>query len=289
MKKRLLTSLFLATLYLGLIIPALLVHPIFYDVLVLIFMFSAAYEMMNVISAKLAPPMKVCVYLNVIVNYVVFRLANFWGQGSWGISACFVSLLGMFVICFVYCMFTTKFGIENIMSTMFILIYPLCLLTYLLALNYMGDAYRGIGIVSAFGITSLVDSMALFVGSAFKGKKLLPSVSPNKTVAGAIGGIFGGILGGLIVYLLCYFNFVNLSLFASNSFENVLFFVILGLGVSIACQAGDLIASFIKRFCAVKDYSNILPGHGGFMDRIDGVMVSAIFIFAMFAIYKLLI
>ena len=179
--------------------------------------------------------------------------------------------------------------IENIMSTMFILIYPLCLLTYLLALNYMGDAYRGIGIVSAFGITSLVDSMALFVGSAFKGKKLLPSVSPNKTVAGAIGGIFGGILGGLIVYLLCYFNFVNLSLFASNSFENVLFFVILGLGVSIACQAGDLIASFIKRFCAVKDYSNILPGHGGFMDRIDGVMVSAIFIFAMFAIYKLLI
>ena len=116
---------------------------------------------------------------------------------------------------------------------------------------------------------------------------MLPSVSPNKTVAGAIGGLFGGVLGGLLIYLLCYFNLVNLSLFASSSVENVLFFVILGLGVSLACQAGDLIASFIKRYCAVKDYSNILPGHGGFMDRIDGVMVAAIFIFAFFEMYKL--
>ena len=289
MKKRLLTALFLAVLYIGLIIPSLLVHPVFYDVLVLIFMFTASYEMMKVISAKFPEPMKWVVYFHVVFAYVVFRVANHLGQGNWGISACFASLVIMIVVCFIVNMTNKKYSISNIISTLFIMIYPLSLLSYLLAINYVGDAYRAVGIVFAFGITSLVDSMALFVGSAFKGKKLIPSVSPNKTVSGAVGGILGGIAGGLVIYLFSYYNVFNLTLIAETTTANVLLYAFLGLGVAISCQAGDLIASYIKRYCAVKDYGNILPGHGGFMDRIDGVIVAGIFIFCFFAIYKVAI
>lgn len=289
MKQRLLTAAFLAVLYVGLIIPALTVNPIFYDVLVLIFMFTASYEMIRVIQNKFAKPVEALVYVQVIIAYIAFRVANHFGQGNWGISACFGSLIIMIVVGFVYNMLSKKYTMANIISTLFIMIYPLSLLSYLLAINYVGDLYRGAGIVFAFGVTSLVDSMALLVGSTLKGPKLLPAVSPNKTISGAIGGLVGGVIGGLAIYLLSYLNLFNLQLIFTDTLVNILFYAGMGLGVSIACQAGDLIASYIKRYCAVKDYSNFLPGHGGFMDRIDGVLVAGIFVFAIFAFLKVII
>ncbi len=289
MKKRLLTAALLAVLYLGLIIPSIATeYTVFYDVLVLIFMFTAAYEMMQVIEHRFSKPIKPCIYIQVVISYIAFRVANWYGEGNWGISSSFASLLIMVLVCFVYIMISKRYTMANILSTIFVSIYPLSLLSYLLAVNYVGDAYRAVGIVMVFGGTSLVDSMALFVGSVFKGKKLAPNVSPNKTVSGAIGGLFGGIMAGLIVYCLARENLLGMQLFMQTPLHNVLAFAGLGLGVSISCQAGDLIASYIKRFCAVKDYSNILPGHGGFMDRIDGVLVAGIFVFAFFAIFKVL-
>ena len=129
----------------------------------------------------------------------------------------------------------------------------------------------------------------MFVGSAFKGPKLLPNVSPNKTISGAIGGLIGGVLGGIIIYAISYFHLFGIELIFADTVTNVIFYAAMGLGVSIACQAGDLIASYIKRYCMVKDYSNFLPGHGGFMDRIDGVLVAGIFVFAVFAFVKVIV
>jgi phosphatidate cytidylyltransferase len=288
MKKRLITAALLAVLYLGLIIPALAVNPIFYDVLVLVFMFTASYEMIRVISNRFAAPIKPCVYTQVVFGYVVFRVANFYGQDKWGISAMFASLVIMLVVCFVYSMISKRTTVANVLSTLLIMVYPLSLLGYLLAINYLGVTYRSVGIVFAFGVTSLVDSMALFVGSIFKGPKLAPTVSPKKTISGAIGGLVGGILGGLALYFLCKIRFLGLGLVLEGTWQNVLLYCFVGLGVSVACQAGDLIASYIKRYCNVKDYSNILPGHGGFMDRIDGVLVAGIFIFAFFWVFKII-
>lgn len=287
MKRRLITSIFLAVLYVGLIVPAIAFEPIFYDVLVLIFMFTASYEMMHVIEAKFSPAIKPCVYAQVVVGYIAFRVANWAGHGSWGISASFGSLLLMIVVCFIITMCNKKYTMKNVISTLFILIYPLGLLSYLLAVNYVGDAYREAGILFVFGATSLIDSMALFVGSAFKGKKLAPEISPNKTVSGAIGGLLGGVLSGIIIYILMNLGVFGMKPIMTTPLENIILYTALGLGVSIACQSGDLIASYIKRYCSVKDYSNFLPGHGGFMDRIDGVLVAGIFVFVFFAIFKL--
>lgn len=287
MKTRLITSIFLALLYVGLIVPAIAVDAVFYDVLVLIFMFTASYEMMRVIEGKFAPPIKICVYIQVVLGYVAFRVANWAGHGNWGISASFGTLIIMIVISFIITMFYKKYTMSNILSTIFILIYPLGLLSYLLAVNYVGEAYREAGILFVFGATSLVDSMALFVGSAFKGKKLAPHISPNKTISGAIGGLIGGMLGGIIIYLLMDAGFLGMQPIMETTWQNLFLYTAIGLGVSVACQSGDLIASYIKRYCAVKDYSNFLPGHGGFMDRIDGVLVAGIFVFGFFAIFKL--
>ena len=287
MKTRLITSIFLALLYVGLIVPAIAVDAIFYDVLVLIFMFTASYEMMRVIEGKFAPPIKICVYIQVVLGYVAFRVANWAGHGNWGISASFGTLIIMIVVSFIITMFYKKYTMSNILSTIFILIYPLGLLSYLLAVNYVGEAYREAGILFVFGATSLVDSMALFVGSAFRGKKLAPQISPNKTISGAIGGLIGGVLSGIIIYLLMDAGFLGMQPIMATTWQNLLLYTAIGLGVSVACQSGDLIASYIKRYCAVKDYSNFLPGHGGFMDRIDGVLVAGIFVFGFFAIFKL--
>ena len=142
MKQRLLTSAFLAVLYLGLLFPALLVNPIFYDVLVLLFMFTASYEMIRVIQNKFPKPLEALVYIQVVIAYIAFRVANYYGQGNWGISASFGSLLIMVVVGFVYNMFSKKYTMANILSTLFIMIYPLSLLSYLLAINYVGDIFE---------------------------------------------------------------------------------------------------------------------------------------------------
>ncbi len=96
-------------------------------------------------------------------------------------------------------------------------------------------------------------------GKFFKGPKLT-KISPNKTVAGAIGSIF---LACLIMLLSIYFFTKNLNYS----------FVVIALTTSIFCQIGDLFFSFLKRKAKLKDTGNFLPGHGGVLDRIDGILL----------------
>ena len=113
----------------------------------------------------------------------------------------------------------------------------------------------------------ICDSFAYFVGKFFGKHKLIPEISPKKTVEGAIGGIAFTIVG-----------FVIFGLIVNNGFDaNISYFklCILGLVLSIVSQIGDLIASAIKRQYEIKDYGNIFPGHGGILDRFDGVLLTA--------------
>ncbi len=105
------------------------------------------------------------------------------------------------------------------------------------------------------------DIFAYFFGRTFGGPKLMPMVSPKKTVSGALGGLFAGMLfGGVLEYWLT---------------GDVTLFVILLSGLlSIVGQAGDLFESWIKRRFGVKDSGRLIPGHGGLMDRIDALIVS---------------
>ena len=111
------------------------------------------------------------------------------------------------------------------------------------------------------------DSMAYIVGSLIGRHKLIPEISPKKTVEGAVGGILSAALGSALFGLI-----VNLT---SGINPNYLVLVISGLILSVVSQIGDLIASLIKREHGVKDYGKLLPGHGGIMDRFDSVLAVA--------------
>ena len=97
------------------------------------------------------------------------------------------------------------------------------------------------------------------IGKIFKGPKLT-KISPNKTISGSIGALF-----------LTSITFVFLLYYYTNTISFKVFFV--GLIISVACQSGDLLFSFLKRKAKLKDTGNFLPGHGGFLDRLDGIFL----------------
>ncbi len=119
------------------------------------------------------------------------------------------------------------------------------------------------------------DIFALYVGSAMKGPKLCPPVSPNKTISGAVGGLVGSLIASLLVGLIAW----ALAVQSRAVLPEWWHYVLLGLIGGVAGQLGDLFASLIKRHCGIKDFSNLFPGHGGMLDRLDSVLFMAIIIF----------
>ena len=109
----------------------------------------------------------------------------------------------------------------------------------------------------------LVDTSAYLFGSRIGGRKLAPLISPNKTISGAIGGIF-------VPTLVCIIIFYQKDLLVNITFFSIFF--------SCIVQCGDLLESKFKRICGVKDSSNIIPGHGGLLDRFDGIFLFLILI-----------
>jgi phosphatidate cytidylyltransferase len=106
------------------------------------------------------------------------------------------------------------------------------------------------------------DTGALYTGKAFGRHKLYPEVSPNKTWEGAVGGLITGLIVAVI--------FLKIDVLKIHAIDPAILFLVLGL--SAATQTGDLVESMIKRSCGVKDSGGILPGHGGVLDRIDGLL-----------------
>lgn len=117
-------------------------------------------------------------------------------------------------------------------------------------------------------ITWLTDSGAYFVGRIVGGVKLSPDVSPSKTWSGASGGLAIGTLGGLAIWVLAGW--------AMGTPSPITIGLLISVVVSIAAQAGDLSESAIKRRFMVKDSGDIIPGHGGLMDRIDSLTMAGI-------------
>lgn len=118
------------------------------------------------------------------------------------------------------------------------------------------------------------DVMAYTVGKAIGKHKLAPKISPNKTIEGSIGGILGGIIGMLIF-----------GYFTSNFIEiPMIMLIIIGIFGAIVGQLGDLLFSMVKRQSGLKDFSNLIPGHGGILDRFDSIILNAPIAFALLSL-----
>lgn len=147
--------------------------------------------------------------------------------------------------------------------------------------NVNGLIYLIMGLCGAW----LADSGAYFVGTFMGKNKLCPEISPKKTVEGFVGGIF---ITGLL-FMLINFGYSKILPHFTDYTVKVNYFevCILGMILAVVGTLGDLSASVLKRQCGIKDYGNIMPGHGGLMDRFDSVVFVAPFLYAFVSIFNI--
>lgn len=126
----------------------------------------------------------------------------------------------------------------------------------------------------------VTDTFAYFTGRLFGKHKLIPEISPKKTVEGAIGGLVFCVIV-FIAYALLY---NHLWMGAEDKALNVVVFAVVGLFTSVVSMIGDLAMSAVKRHFGIKDYSQLLPGHGGILDRFDSVLAVSILLTAAYVV-----
>jgi phosphatidate cytidylyltransferase len=166
-------------------------------------------------------------------------------------------------------------AVAGLASTIFGVIYVGWFGAHLLLLH--GLPQTGPGLVTIlFVIVGVTDSAAFFVGRAFGTHKLAPKASPGKTWEGAAAGLIGAVAGAMVMYFLS--RDPRMSALPDWTFG---YYLYAGIVLSVASQVGDLAESCLKRDAGVKDSGSFFPGHGGVLDRCDGFLFAAPFLYYM--------
>ncbi len=171
----------------------------------------------------------------------------------------FVMTLGAFTV-----LDNSRIKLSDVCASIFLVTYSVVFLMHLSFIRQLenGVAFLFMPVIGAY----ITDTGAYFTGLSIGKHKLIPSVSPNKTVEGAIGGIVASVIG-FVIY--------GAVMSAMGFSVNYLLLVILAVICAIVAQFGDLTASVIKRNYSVKDFGHLIPGHGGMVDRVDSLMFTA--------------
>ena len=290
--------------------------PFIFDGLVVVLVWFATYEIFNAKRLDEKGVKDYYFYPYVAIAYLTFLLGILVATPFvWWLHVVLQVVL-VFVLCiYVYLMSYSdkdfvkecklkkvelgKASLGVVREYLKVLLYPAFLLFLLIPINHL-DRWASIsisGTVEAvtllplmallliFIISMFTDTAAFVVGRLMKGQwKLCPKISPGKTWAGAIAGLFGGVIGALLVVMVMTTNPVIQAFLTERigySTTVIIVTIAVGLVGSILNQAGDIYASWLKRRCGIKDFSKLIPGHGGIMDRLDGVIWVASFIFVL--------
>jgi phosphatidate cytidylyltransferase len=261
--KRVLTALILAPLVLALVFlgPKWLITTTVAAVAML-----AGWEFLGLAERCGAKPSRIAV--------VVAIAALFVGNFQWpDQTAVIFGLLSLGLL--VYCTFRSP--VERVLLDASTSIFGLCYagLT-LIAVPMLRDEANGPSlVVFLLCVVWAGDIAALYIGRSWGRRKLAPALSPNKTWVGSLGSVVGSLLITAALFwlgaLLAQWNFVKLSF----SEEVWWYWPLLAVVVNLAAQVGDLAESALKRSAGVKDSGNLLPGHGGVLDRIDALLLAA--------------
>lgn len=199
-----------------------------------------------------------------------------------------IGLLVVVMVLFAVRAIVAIFGRQDILKTLasfaLSLFYPLWIFSLLMVMNHWGDIGT-ITLLLVFMIGPFCDVGAYMIGRIVGGKKLCPSVSPNKTISGAVGGVLGGIVGALTVYWISVTFINSTAILIENQEIAISLFVVMGMVGAIAGEIGDLVESALKRSAGVKDSGKFLPGHGGMLDRFDGVILITVLIYVFAVIF----
>ena len=280
MLKRSITGFFIALVTIAFFLLRIFVDYRIFDIMVYLMAVVGTYEMARALGDRLTPfrkwgaigfPIIVMPFITFLVDYALH-----------------VALLYIATF-FMLCIFDSnaerngeKCALEGLAFTVLTMFYPTIPLICLQLSNGTLGSLSLTAIIAVFLIAQLTDVFAYFVGSLLKGKKLIPSISPNKTVSGAIGGLIGGVIGSVLAYFISVW--AGATPFKNVQIEAVIIFLVLtGILLSIVNQVGDLIESYIKRKVGLKDMGNIFPGHGGMLDRVDGLSFVSLITFVLYS------
>lgn len=238
------------------------------DIFFAVIAFLGMQEYFNAISKK-AKPVRWIGYLScigiVFIHILLERISKETLQ-----SIIILAIPSTMLILFLQVIFSNmKTNFKDIAYTLFGMIYVIGTITFLALIRGITDGK--ILIWYAMFASWGTDTFAYLIGKRF-GKHKLSKISPKKSIEGCIAGIVGAVLITLV------YTFA-ISRFGYNySYLSVLGMTIL---LSVISQIGDIAASSIKRYVDIKDYSNLIPGHGGMLDRIDSLMFIAPFAYVL--------
>ena len=254
------TRMLAAAALLPLLLIVLLVLPkIFTAILVALFCAFGAYELLQ--GTKLVTELRLTVY-----TAIMAFLVGIWCYFEMNYPAALLGVLFFSALIFAEMLVShakLDFRKAAVCFAGGLLIPFLMTSLVRIRILYNGAFYILIPFLLAF----LSDSGAYFAGRYLGKHKLAPVISPNKTVEGFVGGILAAILGMLLFCVI-----LDLAFGFTVSYLNALAYGIFG---SLAAVFGDLIFSAIKRQTGIKDYGNLIPGHGGILDRFDSMTMVA--------------
>ena len=216
------------------------------------------YEFYNALKTKEIKSIPIISYILLVIYYAVNNDFE---------KMMYILVIAM-VIALIIPIIDLKYSFVDVAITFLGFIYVVILFSFIPLVN---EKVGGQFLVWLIFIGSwLSDTVAYYFGRFFGKHKLSPKVSPKKTIEGSIGGFLGATLG-------CGLFGVAVSAYVPQ--VNIIHFFLIGALCGIMGQFGDLVASSIKRFVGLKDYSNLIPGHGGILDRFDSILFNAVVVF----------
>lgn len=191
MKTRVITGIFITFIYAAVILLALYVHPIFFDVFIFLLALCGTYELTNAVKRVFSPPIVVLNLITVVLCFGAFWFSQyFFKTYSAGMTGFFVAFSAMIIVTAIVTACSKTYVKGNAISTVFIMLYPCALLLFSLGINAFIDVgmggvtgttpYRNAGIALLFLVPALTDVMAYAVGSTVKGKSSVPTSAPKR-------------------------------------------------------------------------------------------------------------
>ncbi|MBQ6727688.1 MAG: phosphatidate cytidylyltransferase [Clostridia bacterium] len=253
-----------------------------FDILTFIFCAIGTFEVARAVKGYLYKGnFTLSVIFGSIFVPVFFVFENYTGFGGGYACLILVALAAIYQAAF---SLVKKSNFAGFCVNALPFVYPALLLLTILCANRLELGF--IALLLIFVISPCADTFAYLVGMTYnkirkgKAKKMCPRLSPKKTWAGAIGGVIGGIIGAIVVY----FAVDKTGIVATAKISPVIIFIIIGAVASVFTEIGDLFESYIKRKAGIKDIGKIMPGHGGVMDRIDGMSFAAAVVYCIFVL-----
>ncbi|MBV7274896.1 phosphatidate cytidylyltransferase [Clostridium sp. PL3] len=228
---------------------------------VMILSLFGMYEFYRVIKEKNIQAISIAGYILCIIYYITLDKTVDYRMHF------FFLIITMFIIMCIP-IFDVEYNFIDISTTIMGFLYVAVFFSFIVLVD---NKNYGNYLVWLIFISSWVcDTAAYYAGRAFGKRKLCSKVSPKKTIEGSIGGMIGSTLAcGILGYLI----------HSRIDFIPIYHFFAIGAICGVFCQFGDLTASSIKRYVGVKDYSNLIPGHGGILDRFDSILFASVVVY----------